>query len=189
MKNGVPSACGPDLPRLETIEDAASRTLEEMRAIVAVLRDATEADLAPQPGVADIARLARNTDSGLRVDVQLTGHLEGLSPPISAALHRIAQEAVTNAMRHARNATQVAVHVSDEDDVVRLRVHDDGATTSPGHPTSGFGLLGMTERASLLGGVLRAGPRPEGGWSVDAVLPKAGMRTTSPRAAMNATES
>jgi signal transduction histidine kinase len=160
-----------------------------MRAIVAVLHDATEADLAPHPGATDIARLARDTGGGLRVDVQLTGHLEGLSPPVSAALYRIAQESVTNAMRHARNATQVAVRVTEEDDLVRLRVCDDGAPTTT-HPTSGFGLLGMTERASLLGGVLHAGSRPEGGWVVDATLPKGGVRTTSPRAAkQNAAES
>jgi signal transduction histidine kinase len=160
-----------------------------MRAIVAVLRDATEADLAPQPGAADLARLARETGGGLRVDVQVTGHLEGLSPPVSAALYRIAQESVTNAMRHARNATHVAVRVTEEDDLVHLRIYDDGAATTT-HPPSGFGLLGMTERASLLGGVLHAGSRPEGGWVVDATLPKGGRRTTSPRAAkQNAAES
>ena len=174
---------------LETIEDAASRTLEEMRAIVAVLRDTADADLAPQAGVADIARLARDTGGRLRVDVQLAGGLEGLSPPVSAALYRIAQESVTNAMRHARHATKVAVQVSDEDDIVRLRAYDDGEATTTGQHTSGFGLLGMAERASLLGGVLRAGPRPEGGWSVDVTLPKVGMRTTSPRAAKNPAQS
>lgn len=90
-------------------------------------------------------------------------------------------------MRHARNATHVVVCVIEDDQLVRVRVYDDGATTTTGQPTPGFGLLGMTERVSLLGGVLSAGPRPEGGWSVDAMLPKAGMCATS--SAKNTTES
>ena len=155
---------------LETIEEAASRTLEEMRAMVGVLREGTEHDLAPQPGVADIAQLARSDGGSPRVDVQLSGDFDDVSPSVGAALYRIAQEAVTNAVRHAGDATRVVVHVADEGDQVRLTVRDDGAATASGHP-AGFGLVGMAERASLLGGTLRAGPDPDGGWTVDAVLP------------------
>ena len=83
----------------------------------------------------------------------------------------MAQESLTNALRHARGATRVGIHVCREGEVVRLRVSDDGQTAPGAAPEPGFGLLGMTERAHLLGGSLSAGPSPEGGWVVEAVLP------------------
>lgn len=165
------------LAALETIEDAASRTLEEMRAMVRVLRDGTEPDLAPQPGVADIGHLARSVGGYPRVDVQLSGDLDHLNPSVGVALYRIAREAVTNTVRHSCNATRVIIQVTDEGDQVRLIVRDDGETSALGHAIPGYGLLGMTERAAILGGHLRAGPVPEGGWAVDAVLPKRGATT------------
>jgi signal transduction histidine kinase len=156
---------------LEVIEDAASRTLTELRAIVGALRNGAEPDLVPQRGVADIARLAGTTD-GPRVDVELSGDLDGLRPMVGAAIYRIAQESITNAVRHARHATQIAVRVSGEDDCVRLVVRDDGEATAAASP--GYGLAGMTERAALLGGTLEAGPNSGRGWTVTAVLPRNG---------------
>ncbi len=168
------AASHPDraLATLETIEEAASRTLEEMRAMVGVLRDGTEPDFAPHPGVADIEQLARSVGGWPRVDVQLSGDLDDLNPSVGIALYRIAQEAVTNAVRHARHATRVTIHVADEGERVRLTVRDDGDASTTGHTPPGYGLVGMAERASLLGGTLQAGPDPDGGWTVDAVLPK-----------------
>jgi signal transduction histidine kinase len=154
---------------LEVIEDAASRTLTELRAIVGALRDGDEADLMPQRGVADIARLARTSD-GPRVDVELSGDLDGLRPMVGAAIYRIAQESITNAVRHARHATLIAVLVSGEHDCVRLVVRDDGEPTAGA--SAGYGLAGMTERAALLGGTLEAGPSSGLGWTVTAVLPR-----------------
>jgi signal transduction histidine kinase len=162
---------------LETIEEAASRTLEDMRAMVGVLRDGTEPDLAPQPGIDDVERLARDVGGWPRVAVHLSGDLADLSPPVGVALYRIAQEAVTNATRHARNATCVTVEVDGDADRVHLSVRDDGDLLTTHAP--GFGLLGMTERTSLLGGTIHAGPAREGGWTVEATLPKA-RPTTSP---------
>src|SRR4029079_13933941 len=73
--------------------------------------------------------------------------------------------------RHARSASRVEIRVVQGGGRLRLRVTDDGQT-DPARPAShGFGLLGMTERAELLGGTLRAGPAPGGGWAVDAELP------------------
>ncbi|MBW0116039.1 sensor histidine kinase [Pseudonocardia abyssalis] len=171
------AASDPDraLATLETIEETASRTLAEMRAMVGVLRDGTEPDFAPHPGAAAIEQLARGGGGWPRVDVQLSGDLDELNPSVGVALHRIAQEAVTNAVRHARHATRVAIRVADEGERVRLTVRDDGDAGS--HTPPGYGLVGMAERASLLGGTLQAGPDPDGGWTVDAVLPK-GVATT-----------
>ena len=167
---------------LETIEDAATRTLQEMRAIVAVLRDGAEPDLAPRPGVGDIERLACNTNGPVRIDVQVHGDVHDLTPSVGAALYRLAQESATNAMRHARSATNVTVHVTVERDVIHLRVRDRGRRQHR-RPRSGHGLLGMAERTSLLGGEFQAGPSPEGGWVVNATLPKNGARATSRGAA------
>lgn len=179
------AASHPDraLAVLETIEDSASRTLEEMRVMVGVLREEGAPDLSPQPGVADVERLARDVGDWPRVDVRLSGDLDGLPPAVSAALYRIAQEAVTNAMRHARNATRISVEVGGDAHRVQLTVHDDGDTVPTGTHTPGYGLLGMTERTSLLGGDLRAGPDPDGGWTVEATLPKSRPATSPVRAA------
>ncbi len=160
---------GAAVEALEVIEDAASRTLTELRALVGALRDGDEPDLTPQRGVADISRLAGTTD-GPRVDVELSGDLDGLRPMVGAAIYRIAQESITNAVRHARQATLIAVRVCGEDDCVRLVVRDDGEAIAGAVP--GYGLAGMTERAALLGGTLEAGPGSGRGWTVTAMLPR-----------------
>jgi signal transduction histidine kinase len=161
---------------LETIEETASRALEEMRDMVGVLRDGDEAQLAPQPGVADIEHLARQIHGGPRIEVQLSGDLDGLSPGVEVALYRIAQESVTNAVRHARHATRIAVDVVAEGEQVRLVVRDDGDAAATAQAPSGYGLVGMAERATLLGGTLRAGPGPGGGWAVEAMFPTGGAQ-------------
>jgi signal transduction histidine kinase len=156
------------------VEEQASRTLEEMRSMVGALRDGDHADLSPPQGVHDIERLARSDGPGPRVRVQLNGSLRDLRPSLDAALYRLAQEAITNARRHAEHATHVTVRVVADDECVHLSVDDDG---HPGHsrPTPGFGLAGMAERAKLLGGTFSAGRQPDGGWNVTAVLPRAGV--------------
>lgn len=155
---------------LAAIESEATRTLAEMRSMVRVLREEGAVAYSPQPGVADLAALAR-PDATPTVEVSLDGSLTRLARPVDAALYRLAQESLTNAVRHARGATRVGIDVRREGDAVRLRVSDDGQTEPGPVPAPGFGLLGMAERAQLLGGSLSAGPGPEGGWLVEAVLP------------------
>lgn len=158
------------LEALAAIDGEASRTLAEMRAMVRVLRDGAPAEYAPQPGVADLVSLARR-DPVPVVDVELAGDLAGLRLQVDAAVYRLAQEALTNALRHARNASRVEIRVVEGAGTLRLRVTDDGQVDPVRPATHGFGLLGMTERVQLLGGTLRAGPAPGGGWAVDAELP------------------
>lgn len=155
---------------LAAIESEATRTLAEMRSMVRVLREDEAVAYSPQRGVADLPALA-NDDATPAVAVTLTGSLTRLARPVDAALYRLAQESLTNAVRHARSATRVGIDVRREGDVVRLRVSDDGRTEPGPAPEPGFGLLGMAERVQLLGGSLSAGPAPEGGWVVEAVLP------------------
>ncbi len=155
---------------LAAIESEASRTLAEMRSMVRVLREDEAVTYSPQPGVADLPALAR-ADATPTVEVSLDASLTRLARPVDAALYRLAQESLTNAVRHARSATRVGIDVRREGDAVWLRVSDDGQTEPGPVPEPGFGLLGMSERAQLLGGSLCAGPGPEGGWVVEAVLP------------------
>ena len=154
---------------LATIEAEARRTLAEMRDMVRVLRDDDGDAYGPQPGVADLPTLARPAGTPT-VGISLAGAVTGLPGPVDAAVYRIAQEALTNAVRHARHATRVRIDLSREGDDVRLRVTDDGLTRAAAS-TPGFGVTGMAERAQLLGGSLTAGPAPTGGWVVEAVLP------------------
>jgi signal transduction histidine kinase len=168
-------AVDPDaaMQALATIEEEASRTLVEMRTMVSALRAGDDAELAPQAAFDDIERLARAATT-LPVTVQRSGTVDVIEPSIDRALFRLAQESITNATRHARNATAVDVHLHGDDEEIRLTVTDDGDPRpfdSALH--HGFGLVGMTERAHLLGGTLRAGPTPGRGWSVEAVLPRA----------------
>ncbi len=155
---------------LSAIEGEASRTLAEMRSMVRVLRDEGAVAYAPQPGVADLPALGR-TDRLPTVQVSLDSSLGLLARPVDAAVYRLAQESLTNAVRHARGATRVAIDVRREGGVVRLRVTDDGLAEPAAAPAPGCGLRGMAERAQLLGGSFSAGAGPEGGWVVEAVLP------------------
>ncbi|WP_418276677.1 sensor histidine kinase [Isoptericola jiangsuensis] len=155
---------------LAAIESEASRTLAEMRSMVRLLREEEAVAYAPQPGVVDLPALAR-VDATPAVEVSTDGPWTGLTGSVDSALYRLAQESLTNALRHARGATRVTIDVRQEDGVVRLRVTDDGRTEPRPAPEPGFGLLGMAERARLLGGSFSAGPGPVGGWVVEAVLP------------------
>jgi signal transduction histidine kinase len=162
---------------LATIEDAATRTLTELRAIVGVLRASEHGEFAPQPGVAEVVQLADDGQTRPGVEVVLAGDLDDLSPAVGAAIFRLAQESITNARRHARHATRVTVAVTGEADQVRLTVDDDGSSGPANRAPAGYGLVGMRERATLLGGTFHAGPVAGHGWRVEARLP----RTATPR--------
>ncbi len=159
---------------LDVIETEASRTLAEMRSMVGTLRRGQGTpQLSVQHGVADIEALATADGApGLCVDVELDGNLDDLRPSVQAALYRVAQESITNALRHARHATQVHVQVAGETKTVRLSVSDDGERGQLSAGSTGYGLVGMAERVTLLGGTFHAGPRPERGWIVEATIPR-----------------
>ncbi|MFY1691658.1 sensor histidine kinase [Plantactinospora sp. WMMB782] len=166
---------------LRVIEAEATRALAEMRAMVRVLRHAEPVELAPSPGIPEIAGLASHSAPGPVVDVELAGDLDGIPATVGTAIYRLAQESVTNARRHARHATRIEVRVAADAGSVRLRVSDDGdpgpvRPTGPNAP-GGFGIVGMTERAGLLGGTCEAGPHPDRGWTVAVALPRTGTPT------------
>ncbi len=174
------SASRPDAAAeaLRVIEAEAARALDEMRAIVRVLRRDRPAELTPGRRITDIELLAsRGGSHHPAVEVEISGDLDGLPPSVESAVYRIAQESVTNALRHARHATRVEVRVAAEDAAVRLCVRDDGdGPARPAEPP-GYGIVGMSERANLLGGTCVAGPDRDRGWTVTAVLPRDGAAT------------
>ena len=166
---------------LATIESTSRQALTEMRRMLGVLRLETDPQgqvevhpLEPQPGSADIATLvAEAVDSGLDAHLVLEpdSSLPDLAPGVALSAYRIVQEALTNARKHAGLA-RVTVTIRSAPDQLTITVDDDGrgVSTMVGHG-GGFGLIGMRERAAVLGGELRAGPRPGGGFRVEATLP------------------
>ena len=159
---------------LRRIEEEATRTLREMRAIVGALREEDDAaQLTPQRGVADIEALASGASSPL-ISVELAGDLDALPVPVDAALYRLAEESVTNAVTHARNATRIEVTVVSSQEGVRLMVTDDGEGPAS-RSSHGFGIAGMAERVALLGGHLEVGPDVRSGWYVKALIPRDGQ--------------
>ncbi|TDV54853.1 signal transduction histidine kinase [Actinophytocola oryzae] len=159
---------------LKIIDAEAARALDEMRGMVRILRTEDPVALTPGPRLTDLERLASTSDP--RVEVTVEGGAQAVASPVGAAVFRLAQEAVTNARRHARHATRIEVRVVVDDTSVHVRVSDDG---EPGllRPSGapGYGLTGMIERASLLGGTCEAGPNADRGWTVNAVLPRTGV--------------
>src|ERR1700745_82109 len=160
---------------LAVIEDAATRTLTELRAIVGVLRASQDTEFAPQPGVAEVEQLA--TDGQMRPCVEVTpsGEFDDLSPAVGAAIYHLPPASIPNPRRHARHATQVTVAVTGDANHVRLTIDDDGSAAR-GRPPAGYALVGMREPASLLGAPSPAGPAAERGWRVEAVLPRTGTQ-------------
>jgi signal transduction histidine kinase len=162
---------------LAAIEAEASAALRELRGLVGLLRD-TDVTRSPTPGLNDVQGLARALPDGRVVVVDIGVDHANMSPVVAAAVFRIAQEGVTNALRHARHAARVVVTVgtdadTDADtDMVSVSVADDGDAVAARRSSSGFGLAGMTERAALLGGTCQAGPHADGGWRVTARLPR-----------------
>jgi len=165
-------ASGASVSTLEKIERSGREALVEMRRLLGVLREDgdREAELAPQPGIAQLQSLAETVRAaGLAVELQVEGDYDDLPSALELSVYRIVQEALTNTLKHAGTA-RAQVRVRRNDGALTLDVVDDGA--APSNPSrAGHGLEGMQERVALFGGELRAGPRQEGGWAVHARLP------------------
>ena len=169
---GMPAA---GAQRLSAIGDTARAALTEMRRLLGVLREDTQADTAdrqPQPGLRQLNDLldAARDASGAATRLILRGPPVTLDPGVELAAYRIVQEALTNARRHAPGAA-VDVELHYADDGLRLRIRDNGPGPPPAPPAGGNGLLGMRERAVAVGGELRTGAAAGGGFLVTARLP------------------
>jgi signal transduction histidine kinase len=156
----------------ESIGNTARDALGEMRRLLGVLREDAqgEPDRDPQPGLARLNELVDTARAaGTPVRLTLSGGATQLPAGIDLCAYRILQEALTNARRHAPGAP-VDVELEYEVDAVRLRVRDHGPGLSE-PDADGHGLLGMRERAIMVGGTLTVGPADGGGFSVEAELP------------------
>jgi signal transduction histidine kinase len=158
---------------------AAERTgreaLQEMRRLVGLLRErGEELALAPQPGIAELEQLiAQTRAAGLPVELTVDGEPRHLGAGIDLTAYRIVQEALTNTLKHAGRArARVTVRYGRSE--LEIEVADDGRGRDDPHANGhepGHGLVGMRERVSLYGGVLRTGPTERGGYAVRARLP------------------
>lgn len=152
---------------LGTIADLSTTALREVRALLGTLRDWPSDTSADLEGIEELAR--RLSIPPLRITVRRDGPHDPLPPGVAHTVYRVAQEALTNAVRHAR-ATEVVVSLRRDHGEVTLAVRDNGPAVP--HPAAqGRGLRGMTERVLQHGGTLMAGPRPPGGWLVQATVP------------------
>ncbi|MGW5136291.1 sensor histidine kinase [Streptomyces sp. NPDC004135] len=168
---------------LTTIKAKSKEALGEVRQVLDTLRAPGAAPRAPAPGLDRLPELVEQAASaGLTVTVE--GRPPDLAPGTDLAAFRILQEALTNVVRHS-GSRHARVHLAHDADVLRLRVDDDGPSTGAEAGGSGNGLAGMRERAAALGGTIAAGPRPDGGFRVLAVLPL--KASTGPRPAPGTT--
>jgi signal transduction histidine kinase len=158
---------------LRAIEHAGAEALTAMRGMVGALRsDDGDAPLSPAATLDDLHAIAERCGTqGLDVRLHDNGALEDMPPDLIVSVHRIVREAITNTQRHAVGATTVDVQIYRGHDLVDVAVTDDGrgAVGAKGGP--GFGLTGMAERTTALGGHFSAGPTATGGWEVHAQLP------------------
>lgn len=164
----------PDRARgaLTAIEQAGRDALIEMRHLLRALRtdDLPDGLLAPQPTMAELPALATQLEAaGLPVELVITGHPRPLPAGVELCGYRIVQEALTNALKYAGPA-HATVRLDYLPDGLGLRICDDGRGPAAG-PGSGHGLVGMRERAALLGGWLQVTAMPGGGFGVRAFLP------------------
>jgi signal transduction histidine kinase len=160
---------------LGAIERSGRATLADLRRLVGVLRREDDSpELSPLPGLDALPALTEQVRAaGLGVELSVTGTPTPLPAGLDVSAYRIVQEALTNAVRHAADATRALVRVGWSSRELCLEVSDDGRPVGGAGP-DGHGLIGMRERVALFGGTLTAGPRPGGGWQVKARLPLEG---------------
>jgi len=155
----------------DAISAAGKQALTEMRRLLGVLTDGEQAPLRPQPGVDDIDELVDGVRSaGVDVSLHASGPRRELPAAVDLSVYRLVQEALTNCVRHA-GPTHVEVDLSYTDYAVCVTVTDDGVGAAQEPRPGGHGLVAMNERVTLVGGTLDAGPQPDRGWRVRAVLP------------------
>ena len=159
-----------------TIAETGRAALNDTRRILGVLRHGEAVELTPVPTDAPLEELANNAlQAGLEVSLVRVGTEHELLPATRLALYRICQESLTNALKHAGQGTRVLVSVAWGEDAVELTITDSGGVASQmadADPDAGLGLglIGMRERAELVGGTLHAGPG-QSGFRVQARLP------------------
>ena len=165
---------------IEHVRAASRSVLGELSTLLSVLRssDDSAAPTEPTPRLAQLDELVDSfTAAGLTIELVTAGRTGALTDAVDLAAYRIIQESLTNVRRHSRGP-HATVRLTHKPDAVLIDVHSlDGGRSpaeEPGNSSAGHGIVGMRERAASVGGTLLAGPRPDGGFLVSAVLPRCG---------------
>ena len=157
-----------------TVEEAGHRALTEMRRLLSLLRSGSESDLGPQPGLDDLAILAKQLgEAGLVVDLAVEGEQRILPIGVDVNAYRIIQESLANTVKHGGPGAKAGVVVHYGEDELSIAVCDDGRGAAEGLSRNGTGqgIIGMKERVALLDGTLEAGPKSGGGYRVRGRIP------------------
>ncbi|GGM42680.1 sensor histidine kinase [Dactylosporangium sucinum] len=154
---------------LSSIEEVSRAALQEMRALLGVLR-APDEPVRPAPGLADVpALVSQAANAGVNVDLEVTGEHAALPDGVDLAAYRVVQEAITNVIKHAAT-DRCHVRIDRGPSTVTVRVTDRGR--GAGAAAAGHGITGMRERARMYGGTLEAGPPPDQrGFRITATFP------------------
>jgi signal transduction histidine kinase len=158
---------------LDVIADTSRRALDQTRSMLGMLRETSEdGTRPPTPWIDDLPELIDDVRAaGLEVELLRSGSASGLDPAVSLAAYRIVQESLTNVIKHSAARTATVI-VAGSTDGVDLQVSDPGpARMAAGIASSGHGLVGLDERARLIGGSLTYGVRGDG-YCVHATLPR-----------------
>jgi len=157
---------------LHAIRSASREVLDEMRAILGQLR-ADDDSAEPARGIGRLSVLTERTSSaGVQTSVHVSGRPRPISIEHDLAVYRIVQEALANVLRHSPSAMAwVSVEYTQRSLLITIEDNGMGSCDDAATQGSGYGIMGMRERAGALGGTLEAGPRPGGGFRVRASLP------------------
>lgn len=156
---------------LMIVGDTSRSALGEMRRLLAVLRVDEPGATQPQPGLSELdGLLDRLRASGLPVSLAVTGTQRPLPPGADLCAYRVAQESLTNVLKHAGPAS-AGVDLDYGEHTLTVKITDNGRGAKVRSAGASRGIIGMQERAELYGGVLTAGPRPTGGFAVVLRLP------------------
>jgi signal transduction histidine kinase len=175
VRHQLPDELAAEADALRGVEQTGRTALTEMRRLLAAMRrDGDDVELAPSPGLDSVSSLVADVErAGLPVTVHVEGEQAQLPRAIDLSAYRIVQEALTNALKHAR-AQRADVTLRYAPDELGIEVRDDGRGGGAGTNGAGFGLVGISERVKIYGGRMSAGRAPEGGFVVEARLPLAG---------------
>jgi signal transduction histidine kinase len=175
VRHKLPEELSDESDALRGVEQAGRTALAEMRRLLAAMRDdGDDLELVPQPGLDSVGSLVAEVErAGLPVTLHVEGEETTLPRAIDLSAYRIVQEALTNALKHAR-ARRADVTLRYAPDELRIEVRDDGPGSGAAGNGPGYGLTGVRERVKIYGGTMTAGTAPEGGFVLDATLPLRG---------------
>ena len=171
VRHKLPETLADDRQALEGVERAGRSALAEMRRLLSAMRrEEDDLELAPQPGVDGLDALVQEVGrAGLPVELHVEGERLALPPAIDLSVYRIAQEGLTNALKHARAShAELALRYAPRE--VRIEIRDDGEGPSASDGL-GHGLVGIRERVKIYGGEMNAGALEGGGFVLSARLP------------------